>query len=262
MSDWREELAKLRPADDNKRFFVVSMGYTGSTWLAKLLNSHRDIFCSHEDILRMVYPAKSYQREDQLRFIAALAASGMHGAYKAIGDVGSIWLGTAAALPKEHFTRGILIRHPARVLRSTLAVAESQPSNTNWQVVREETTRARRIQELFGLRLSDFEGLDRMALWFAAGWVLQVRALDRVGVVIKIEEMRKQRYAREKLLALTGVKYDRALIARANRRREDVQASQPGVQSIKEILNGFSLAQQRIYDQVVREVAEQVGYEH
>ncbi|PYX07256.1 MAG: hypothetical protein DMG85_11920, partial [Acidobacteria bacterium] len=89
----RASLSKLDIRGEHHRFLVNRMGSSGSTWLVKLLNSHPDVFCYHEGVLAQIYPLKSYTSEHVVNFIRWLAWDDMHGAYKAIGDVGSSWLG-------------------------------------------------------------------------------------------------------------------------------------------------------------------------
>jgi hypothetical protein len=62
-------------------------------WLAKLLNSHPDVFCYHEGVVSRVLPNRSYTQEDIFDFIDSLALNSTNGAYQAVGDVGSVWLG-------------------------------------------------------------------------------------------------------------------------------------------------------------------------
>src|SRR5579872_5516236 len=103
-------LSGLSPQGNAKRFVVSRMGSTGSTWLAKLVNAHPDVLCSHEGIIGHVYPSKSYGTDDVVTFLEYLAWDTKHNAYAAIGDIGSVGSEILPALP---ITKGILIRHPA-----------------------------------------------------------------------------------------------------------------------------------------------------
>ncbi len=96
------------------------MGSTGSAWLAKLLCSHPEVYCSHEAVVAQVYPAKRYTADEVLRFIEYFAWDTKHHAYKAVGDVGSVWSSQLPYLPS--FTTAVLVRHPARLLYTRLKI--------------------------------------------------------------------------------------------------------------------------------------------
>ena len=59
-------LSGLPVAGSHRRFLVHRLGSTGSTWLAKLLNSHPDVFCYHEGVISKIFPARSYGNEEIL----------------------------------------------------------------------------------------------------------------------------------------------------------------------------------------------------
>jgi hypothetical protein len=70
-------VSRLHVSYSHRRFVVARMGATGSTWLAKLLNSHPDVFCSHERIIAQVFPAGEFGAPDLEKLIELLAADGM-----------------------------------------------------------------------------------------------------------------------------------------------------------------------------------------
>src|SRR5438046_8834857 len=105
--------SELEIHGEHRRFLVNRMGSSGSTWLVKLLNSHPDVFCYHEGLLAQRYPQKSYTGEHVINFIRWLAWDDMHGAYKAIGDVGSSLLEPIQAVLRNLLTTAILFRHHA-----------------------------------------------------------------------------------------------------------------------------------------------------
>jgi hypothetical protein len=107
LSEITSRLSNLQICGKSRRFVVSRMGSTGSTWLAKLLNSHPDVFCSHERILARTYPTRSYGNSEILQFMESLAWDDMHGAYSAIGDVGSVW--AAHVANTGAFGTGILL---------------------------------------------------------------------------------------------------------------------------------------------------------
>src|SRR5438105_4434195 len=115
---WRDiaaRLSELQVSGPHRRFLVQRLGSTGSTWLAKLLNSHPDVFCYQEGVISKIFPARSYGNEEILGFIQLLSEDRMHDAYAAVGDVGSTWLPHVLALPRDKFSSGLLLRHPARM---------------------------------------------------------------------------------------------------------------------------------------------------
>src|SRR5271170_4675964 len=94
----RNEFSTIEILGDHHRFVVARMGSTGSTWLAKLLNSHLDVFCTHEQVLSRIIPRGDVSSADICDLVHEIATITHHGAYRAAGDVGSIWLTHAVAL--------------------------------------------------------------------------------------------------------------------------------------------------------------------
>src|ERR1700692_3299627 len=93
LRDLESQLSTIRVSTSPRRFLVNRMGSTGSTWVAKLLNSHPDVFCSHEGIFAKAFPSYEVDAKQIVTFIQFLAANTTHGAYSALGDIGSSWLG-------------------------------------------------------------------------------------------------------------------------------------------------------------------------
>src|SRR5277367_7028576 len=83
----RNEFSQLEILGNHRRFVVARMGSTGSTWLAKLLNSHVDVFCTHEQVLCRVASAGAVSSADTCSLVREIATSTHHGAYRAAGDV-------------------------------------------------------------------------------------------------------------------------------------------------------------------------------
>jgi hypothetical protein len=90
--DIASKLSELEVSGSHRRFLVQRLGSTGSTWVAKLLNSHPDVFCYHEGVIAKIFPSRSYGNAEILTFIDLIAEDRMHDAYAAVGDVGSTWL--------------------------------------------------------------------------------------------------------------------------------------------------------------------------
>src|SRR5690242_11689023 len=92
------QLAQLELRGNHRRFIVTRMGHTGSTWLAKLLNSHPDVLCMHEHIISRIYPSPSFNSDHIVEVVRWLAEDRLHDAYLAAGDVGSTWTAHSAGV--------------------------------------------------------------------------------------------------------------------------------------------------------------------
>jgi hypothetical protein len=242
-----EEVSHLQP--HGRRFVVARMGSTGSSWLAKLLNSHPDVFCSHEGVTARSYPGRSYHHADILRFLAWMAWDTMHGAYAAIGDVGSVWQLHAVALCE--FQTAILMRHPARLLNTRLATFTHDQSFTEIETDAD-------LRELWDIDMSVCEPLDRVFLHDLFIFASQIWAAERGVRLIRIEDMSDTSYCLQELTHLTGIDYDPALVEQAIRKRVN-QRSRP--MAIPQIVASFTPQQREWYALVLREAAPRLGYD-
>jgi hypothetical protein len=253
---WREiaaKLSELQVAGPHRRFLVQRLGSTGSTWLAKLLNSHRDVFCYHEGVISKIFPARSYGNEEILGFIQLLSEDHMHDGYAAVGDVGSTWLPHVLALPREKFSSGVLLRHPAKMLNTRLKVFPSDQSFTPAQELAQKC-----IDLIWGIRAADFSLLDQIFLQDAFFFASQVRAIGNVDVIIQIERMRESDYGQSVLRTLTGQTYDHTILQSAVARPVNSRRGSP--QSVPEILDGFNANQRRWYEQTLGDLIGFLGY--
>ncbi len=251
LSDIALRLSNLKVIGDSKRFVITRMGSTGSTWLAKLLNSHPDVYCSHEGFLAQVFPANQADGADILRFIEYFAWDTKHEAYRAIGDVGSVWPGHFAGLPT--FTTAILLRHPARILNTRLSVYPTDQSFSAIPVISRTC-----IQELWGIDLNDYEPIDRIFLHDTFTFASQVWTLDKADLVIRIEDMREVENCQNTLKALTGVDYSRTLIEQANAGR--VNQRSRGPELIVDVVAGFTARQRDWYTLMLSDILPHFGY--
>lgn len=227
------------------------MGSTGSGWPAKLLNGHPDVHCTHEGILAHVYPASQYTGRDVLRFIEYFAWDAKHEAYQVLGDVGSVWPGHFAYLPS--FTTATLLRHPARILNTRLAVYSTDQSFS--QIPPE--TRAG-IREIWGIDIQDHEPIDQIFLHDTFIFACHVWALDKADFMIRIEDMREVENCQRILKSLTGLDYSPAPIEQASIRR--VNQRTHGTPSISEIVAGFTARQRDWYKTMLSDIAPYFGY--
>lgn len=232
-----------------QRFVVARMGSTGSAWLAKLLNSHPDVFCSHEGVAARAYPARSYGPVDILRFLDWLAWDTMHGAYAAIGDVGSVWQSHAVAL--REFQTAVLMRHPARLLSTRLATyAHDQP------FIEIETDAD--VRRVWDIDMSTCEPLDRVFLHDLFIFASQTWVADRGVRLIRIEDMSDTAHCLLELKHLTGVDYDPGLVEQAIRVR--VNQRVPPM-PIPQIVASFTPQQREWYWLILGEAAPRLGYD-
>jgi hypothetical protein len=228
---------------------VARMGGTGSAWLAKLLNSHPDIFCSHEAVAARAFPAKQYSPGDILSYLRWLAWDTMHDAYWAIGDVGSVWQTHTAAL--EGFRTAVLIRHPARVLASRLATYPYDQSFT-------QIESAPDIRKIWGIDISRFDPIDAIFVNDLHIFAGQVWSLERGVRIVRIEDLAKPEACHEAAKYLTGLDYPGAVINQAIRTPVN-QRTKP--KPIREIVSGFTARQRDWYRLMLRDAAPELGYD-
>src|SRR5438552_1869034 len=246
----RASLSKLDIRGEHHRFMVNRMGSSGSTWLVKLLNSHPDVFCYHEGVLAQIYPQKSYTSEHVVNFIRSLAWDDMHGAYKAIGDVGSSLLEHIQAVPRNLFTTAILLRHPARMLNTRLKVFEKDKSFTKI-----DPSTLRQIEERWGIKACN--EMDQIFVQDLFHIVMQLRAVDTVDVVIQLERMNDVEHCCNTLQQLTGIHHEPSVVDLfihnpVNRRTNTV--------SLQAVLQQFSSDQRAWYNAMLKEDLPSCGY--
>ena len=243
------ELSREELQPRGTRFIVARMGGTGSAWLAKLLNSHPDVFCSHEAVAARAFPAKQYSGEDIFLFLRWLAWDTMHEAYAAIGDVGSVWQSHAVAVPG--FRTALLIRHPARVLASRLATYPNDQSFTDiW------TQDA--IREIWDIDISRFDPLDQVFLNDLYIFAAHLWGLQRGIRIIRIEDLARPQDCHNAAKYLTGLEYPAQIIDEAIKRPVN-QRVKPA--PIQQIVSGFTARQREWYRLILRDVAPEFGYE-
>jgi hypothetical protein len=237
---------------EHRRFVVARMGSTGSTWLAKLLNSHPDVLCTHEQILPKVYPRRSVNLDDLLDLVRAIGWNTHHGAYRAAGDVGSVWLGLAMAL-RGKFTTALLVRHPARLLNTRLKVYPGDQAFTEI----EPQSRAS-IHRIWDIDLERLEVVDRIFVHDLFTFVVQVLAVGKVDYIIRFEDLFRPERCQETLEGLTGVRYESALISRALSSQVNRRTS---AKTVPEIVRSFTPQQREWYRLLLRDVAPRFGYD-
>lgn len=254
-ADARSRLGRLELNGSHRRFLVNRMGGTGSSWLVKLLNTHPEVFCYHEGVIIRTFPLSSYRSEDIVSFIRWLALDDMKGAYKAVGDVGSAWIGHLTSVPKELFTTAILFRHPARMLNTRLNVFKTDKSFTEINVENLQC-----IAETWGIDVFDRSEMDQIFLQDLYHLKTQIDAANSAEIVIRLELMTTDLdYCEDILCKLTGRFYERALTdpmlnSPVNRRTQ-------GATSIQTVLDGFTEEQRDWYRIILEDSISKVGYD-
>lgn len=110
--------------DDPHAFAIVSTGAAATTWVAKALNSHPQICCTHGVglPLRALSPSIRLSGLEQMYFVLRMA----HG-YAAAGDVHGIHRKDIPALKEamgDAFSAAVLVRDPLPRLKSVLSQFE------------------------------------------------------------------------------------------------------------------------------------------
>ena len=247
---YERRLSAMQVNGDFRRFVVARMGSTGSTWLAKLLNSHPEVFCSHEGILDRIYPSNSYGGDDIVDFIEMLGWDTKHNAYHAVGDVGSVW---TLHLPFTPFQTAVLLRHPARVLRTRLDVF---PKDQAFTALNAETQFF--LRRLWKIDLASQSPIDQIFLQDLWVYSLQLWALGKAALTIRIEDMQSTEECARALNALTGLDFDTDLIDWFKRQRVNHRSN--GELSVSSILSSFSPRQRQWYKAILRETIDRFGY--
>ena len=245
-------LSKLTILGNVNRFVVSRMGSTGSGWLAKLLDAHPEVHCTHEGFMAQAYPTDQFNHRDVLRFLEYFAWDSKHEAYQVLGDVGSVLWYHLASLPS--FTKGMLVRHPARLLNTRLTVYPSYQKFTN---IPAESQTA--IREMWGIHLNQQEPIDQVFLHDAFIFASQAGALKDVDVLIRIEDMSDFEKCQRALKSLTGLEYSRALLDQAT--QKPVNRRTDARQSIAEMVAGFSARQRDWYTSLLGDIVPYFGYE-
>lgn len=245
-------LSRLKIEGKFRRFLVARMGSTGSAWLAKLLCSHPDVYCSHEGVVTQVYPNRHYAGDDVLRFIEYFAWDTKHLAYKAVGDVGSVWSNHLSHL--RSFTTALLVRHPARLLRTRLKI---YPRDRSFTTIPFESRAA--IREIWGINSDDYDPIDRIFLHDIHIFAAQAQLLNQGVHVIRIEDMQDAANCHRILKVLTGLDYGAALVDEAIRTRVNNRAGRP--LQISRIVSRFSPRQREWYRVMLADVVPHFGYE-
>lgn len=235
----------------HRRFLVNRMGATGSSWLAKLINSHPDAYCFLEGAARRVFPRTDCRERDIFNFIRYLAWDTQHLAYRAFGDVGSVFLGHVVYAPKDRFTTAILTRHPLRMLHTRLvSIAKGETNFTQFN--------ADGILRMFGVSLCDVSETDAHFLNDCCIWAGTAEHFGDVDVLIQIESLKDPMVAQDVLLKLTGLSYQKKTIEALN--SQIINSRTDTENTLEKIFESFTPTQKEWYAGHVAPLADAVGY--
>jgi hypothetical protein len=127
---------------------VVSWGCAATAWLAKILNSHPDLFCVHA--LRSTWSIFGYAAGlDDVTYMHVIASQ--RHAHKAAGDVHGIARSSIPALRQAfgpRFNAVVVVRAPEPRLYSQLALFAKYQAHKSW-----DTSFARHLIDTHRLRL-------------------------------------------------------------------------------------------------------------
>jgi hypothetical protein len=251
------EYAALAGSPGPNRFFVARQGGTGSTWLAKTLNSHPNVYCTHEGIFGVVFPRKTYDVDDHLRFVERIARDRMHGAYAAIGDVGSTWLGQQMFFPPAWET-GWLIRHPVHSLN--FIMQHIRVGGASFPAIPESDWE--QIEAVFDVRCPQLSPEEIYFLHHAGVWargLVRATLLNGARHILRIEDMSDPDRLREMLAKLTGLTYGDELLDAAMNRR--VNAREGAERPVEEVFSDFTPKQRRWMCDFLTPFAELAQYQ-
>ncbi len=126
---------KLYCGDSSIQLFaVVSWGCTATTWLARALNSHPDIFCVHH--VNLIWSKIGHAPYlDGLDYLRIICGEGY--GHLAVGDVHGICRDKIPAIKAalgDRFACAVLVREPIRRLRSQMGLFEQAHQFGSWDV--------------------------------------------------------------------------------------------------------------------------------
>jgi len=132
LSDFQIEL--LQSDACSQVFAVVSWGCAATAWLAKVLNSHPDIFCVHAGN-QSWHVLGNVERLDGVPYMRIIAHQGSN--YLAAGDVHGLTRHHVAELRQNlngGFNAAVVVREPISRLRSQLALFAKYEKYAFWSI--------------------------------------------------------------------------------------------------------------------------------
>ena len=143
-STWSNLAADMGPAERHALsrrepmsvFAVISWGCAATGWVARVLNSHPDIFCMHAaNVFWQKYGYPESERLDGVAYLRVVFT--MANSYLAAGDVHGISRHHVPAIRDafgDHFRCAVLVRDPLPRIRSQLALFEAFRQFPAWDL--------------------------------------------------------------------------------------------------------------------------------
>ena len=187
-----------RRLDGSKFFAVLSWGCAGTTWLAKALNSHPEIFCVHgvNFALRVgSEPRLQFEGVEYAAFVERLARY-----YPVVGDVHGLNPSDMVPLRKKlgaAFACAVLVREPIERLKSRLSFRGLPTRRPNLDLVDE-------LMERLELPLADLDEEGRFFV-HSANMLNTILREQEHGPVYRMEDVTTSpKVFAELLVHLTG----------------------------------------------------------
>lgn len=115
-------------------FAVITWGCAASSWIAKVLNSHPDIYCVHANNIFWNVLGK-YERLDGLEYLRIIACQGH--SYLAAGDVHGVarhYVPELREILNKRFNAVVVVRDPLPRLHSQLSLFKQVKGSKAWDV--------------------------------------------------------------------------------------------------------------------------------
>ncbi len=167
-------------------FALVSWGCAGTSWIARALNAHPDIFCVHAAGTMWKIFAGS-PPVDGVEYMRIIGAQGY--AHALAGDVHGVSRHTIPALKQEfgpRFAAAVLVRDPLPRMRSQLALMDRLRVHEGWDVGHVDT-----MARQCGLDPTGWTYPDRLQ-FHAANMLNAIVEEVTVGPVFRIEDVSRK----------------------------------------------------------------------
>lgn len=164
-------------------FAVISWGCAGTSWLARVLNSHPDVYCVHAAAtLWRIFADSPYA--DGPAYMRLLGAQGY--AHRVAGDVHGVSRTEIPAIRQEFgdtFRAAVLVRDPLPRLRSQLALMARLGRHQNWDLGYVEASATQ-----VGLDPTDWSYEDKLR-FHAVNMLNSIVEEVETGPVYRIEDL-------------------------------------------------------------------------
>ncbi|MCP4372157.1 MAG: hypothetical protein GY797_29175 [Deltaproteobacteria bacterium] len=256
--------------EKKKLFIGYCWGAAGSSWLARLLNSHEDIFSLHAPIFPR-FDSRSRKYEDVVEVIdAVLNTKALGGTYPVVGFTHAIQIHWHAELSERYRDqlRGfVLIRHPISRIQSNFALhKKANPrriSDKFWKKPFKSTYKE--LTRQVGNHFPD--DFDSLGFYWSCSLVSSIVSEYRWNLPIyKLEDLVSQKEIVNKLAAYISdgtCQFSDDVIARVQHKVVNAHAQEKC--SIAEIYGAWSEPHKEAYHYLVKpeafQIYKELGYE-